>query len=480
MTTSERLILPRGEPACHRANQMHFLSRRGLLLGASALAALGLMRSRARGTPSSDEVPQDVLALTSAYNESGHQLFAEFVRSPGNFVFSPFSIGTAMAMALSGARGATEQELINVLKHHLTRPQIEAASEKTIALLKSRDRSSDPHLCPQTMQWTGEQCESSPVNGRCPSRATLEEAKCLANPDRPSARLLVANALFATKGAQDFILPDYVSLVREKYAGEIFHDASVAQINDWVRQKTEGKIDRILDALPPAAAALLNAIYFQAAWAHAFEKRSTRQDDFNLSSGVKIKVPTMHQTETFSLATGLGYRAIRLPFSVSSLSLVVVRPDEIEGLADVEHRFTAAEQAKLFEIFAVSQPTPVSLALPKFKAAFETNLSRPFRDAGLNLAFSKTQADFTGMANAGSGFCIDEILHRAIIDVTEGGVAAAAVTAIKMFLTAAVEGVSEPKYEPFIVDRPFLFFIFDEMTRAILFAGRVSDPTKSA
>src|SRR4051794_30494785 len=57
----------------------------------------------------SDRAP--VLALTAAYDASAHDLFTAFAARPGNIVLSPYSIGTAMAMALSGARGETEREM---------------------------------------------------------------------------------------------------------------------------------------------------------------------------------------------------------------------------------------------------------------------------------------------------------------------------------------------------------------------------------
>jgi len=131
--------------------------------------------------------------LTRAYNASGQQLFEQFSTAPGNIVFSPYSIGTAMAMVLAGARGETELQMAGVLRHALARDD-------------------------------------------------------------------VADALMLTKHG-GVVSKDYIALLKDKYAAEVFEDAGLEQINGWVARKTEGKIDKILDRLDQSSAAvLINAI----------------------------------------------------------------------------------------------------------------------------------------------------------------------------------------------------------------------------
>ncbi len=90
--------------------------------------------------------------LTRAYNASGQQLFEQFSAAPGNIVFSPYSIGTAMAMALAGARGETEREMIGVLQHRLDRPEIDAVNAIVLSILNSYDRSTTTPACPEGMR----------------------------------------------------------------------------------------------------------------------------------------------------------------------------------------------------------------------------------------------------------------------------------------------------------------------------------------
>src|SRR5262249_16996194 len=105
----------------------------------------------------------EVQALTRAYNASGQALFRDFSAGSGNIVFSPYSIGTAMAMALAGARGETEREMIEVLQHSLVRGQINDANARAIAILNGYDKSETPPTCLANMQLAGSRCEGKPT-----------------------------------------------------------------------------------------------------------------------------------------------------------------------------------------------------------------------------------------------------------------------------------------------------------------------------
>ena len=120
--------------------------------------------------------------------------------------------------------------------------------------------------------------------------------------------------------------------IRTQYGAEIFKDADLAAVNAWVKDKTEGKIPTILERLNPNDShVLLNAVYFKAPWAQAFAKNATRDREFYLTATDKVEVPTMTQSG-FATEKGDGYTAIRLPYAAAGLSMVVLRPDDIDGL----------------------------------------------------------------------------------------------------------------------------------------------------
>src|SRR5262245_19671509 len=144
-------------------------------------------------------------ALTSAYNASGQDLTRTFAAAPGNIVLSPYSIGTAMAMALSGTRADTATEMAAALKHTLKREDIEIANGDVLAILNGYDK----------------------------SKATLK----------------VANALMLTKVGAVVVAPSYVRLLKDKYGAEIFRNVGLDEINAWVSSRTEGKVAKIFDRL---------------------------------------------------------------------------------------------------------------------------------------------------------------------------------------------------------------------------------------
>jgi hypothetical protein len=190
----------------------------------------------------------------------------------------------------------------------------------------------------------------------------------------------------------------------------------------------------------------------------------------------------MHQSGRYAVVARQDYRAIMLPYVIPSLALIVVLPNEIDGLENVMLRIDAQEQSALLARFRANPPqVSVAVALPRFKVESDLDLIPPYEKAGMRLAFDRDRADFSGMAgkpSADGGFVIGAIKHRAMIDVTEESSEAAAVAAVEM-----PAGAAAPRPEPiedFRVDHPFLFYLADNATGAILFVGRVSSPPQFA
>jgi len=397
--------------------------KRDWLIGALWALGIATIAGSVRAAPNDPAAAP----LVAAYNGCGQQLVRAFAEKAGNIVLSPYSIGTAMTMALAGARGKNEAEMANVLGLDLSQAQINDANAAVLASLNS-----------------------------APSE---------------SFKLSVANAVMLTKKSSA-ISESYVALLRDKYAAEVFRGASLATVNGWVKDKTNGKIDSILDRLDPQTALiLLDAIYFKAHWLTAFDAKATHDETFHLLNG-EAKVPMMHLRDSVPLAARPGYRAIRLPYKSSRMGMVIVLPDA--NLADVTQRLDSAEMQTL--LAALRQPPQlVAVSLPRFHASFEASLVEPFVAMGMHSPFRAQTADFSGMTGkppSEVALAIDQIMHRAVIDVAEAGTEAAAATATTIVATAA----RPQPAETFQVDRPFLFAIVDDETGAILFEGRIVDP----
>jgi serpin B len=450
----------------------------GMLRRGVGVCARGALLMLAAGAAAAQEA-DTMKALTGNYNASGIALYRALARAPGNLVLSPYSIGSAMAMARSGARGETEREMAAALKHSLPREAIDAANAAVLALLKGYDRSADPGFCPQGMRWTGSRCEASPsADGSCPPLSTRQGDICIAHPILPSATLIAANALALPKGAGG-VSQAYAAVLRDSYAATVLQGGGADDINAWVAHRTAGKIDKIIDALPQdGGPVLINAVYLKAAWHSPFPAAATRDGDFSLSNAVRVRVPMMRQQEELALVERAGYRALRLDYGVRSLGLIVVLPQAGEGLDRVADGLDAAELAGLLAAMKSVPHRPVAVALPRFKAAFSADLVPPFRAAGMRLAFSDA-ADFSGMTGSGpkvAGLKIAAIRHRVFIEVDERGTEAAAATMVGMAPTSAP--LDPPRPVDFVVDRPFLFLVVDNGSGAVLFQGRIADPRR--
>ena len=449
-----------------------------VLAGASALA--GVLGTGPAIAQLNIAAEARVTLLARAYNVAGQQLFGQLSATPGNVVFSPYSVGTALSMLISGARGDTASEMMRAMSMRMAADAIDAANAEVLSILNGYDQTNRPPACPPQATSSGGNCESRPGGegmSQCPPGLRLVGNRCVGPGAAPgSAKLLSANALMLQQRG-DLISADYMAALKAKYAAEIFRNASLDDINGWVARKTEGKIPHMLDAVDPGAAAtLLNAVYFKARWASVFDPSFTKEEPFDLTKSQKADVPVMNQTGRFTMVSRGGYKAIRLNYQVPELGLVIVLPDDIDGTGAVARRLGANELAELFTALRDPQARkPVMLALPRFKAAFRADLKAPLQQAGIQKAFDANAADFSGMTGrpAGEGRVhIGDIVHRAVIEAAEESTEAAAATAAGVRSAA----MPSPAPVPFRADHPFLFYLVDDTTGAILFQGRIADP----
>lgn len=376
--------------------------------------------------------PTDEQAVVQAYNESALDLYQALDKGTGNVVISPYSIGVAMAMALSGARGDTEKEMARVLNQAIPRERIDAANSKILAIMNRFQEEQDIVLS-------------------------------------------TANALCLTGGG-GLVDRGYKALLSTLYQAELFSAHNVEPINAWVMQKTHDKIDKILDELDAnSVCVLLNAIYFKGLWASQFDGEQTRPGTFYATGGETLSVPTMHQTANYALLRQDEVTALAMPYRDPSLAMVIVLPNDRMGLAQVEGRLTFDTIQPILTTLERRWLDEVALTLPRFEIAFDASLVPPFKKMGIRSAFSSERADFGGITGPGSEpgtIWISQIKHKAVLEVNEEGSEAAAATAIE-FATRSI-----PMTTTFLVDHPFLFFLVDKTTGAILFMGRVTDPTQ--
>lgn len=378
--------------------------------------------------PSSDERTR----FAKANNAFGFELYKQVAKPNVNTAISPFSVTTALTMTWIGARTDTEAQMRKVL-------HFEGARERVLA-------------------------DASKVNG------------WIQNGDRPF-KLKGVNRLFGEKSAQfeQPFLDETKSAFGAPLAPMDFKAAAEParrEINQWVEGQTEKRINELLPegaVSPLTRLVLVNAIYFKADWAHPFEQHHTRLGAFNTPSGVK-EVPTMSERWRYGFAEQDGAKLVELPYKGETMSMLLVVPDAVDGIAKLEASLTPE---KLEAMRAAAKPSDILLSMPKFEVDPKETVS--LKDAlkalGMADAFDPRSADFSGMSSSAKeeSLHLSNVFHKAFVKVDEKGTEAAAATA------AVPEVTSMPILMQ--VDRPFLFFIVDKESSTILFMGRVVDPS---
>jgi serpin B len=375
----------------------------------------------------------DYATLVDGNTEFATDLYKQAKDEPGNLFMSPHSISIALAMTYAGASTNTAAQMKSTLHFDLADPQLHAAFDKLDLELASRAQNA--------------------MSGAIPFR------------------LKTANAIFGQQG-KTFMQPFLDTLARNYGAGlrvldfETDPDGSRQTINQWVEEQTN---DRIKDLLPQGSVTeytrlvLSNAIYFSAAWAEPFESSETADKPFFIGGDAQVAVPTLHQNSEHGYGEGDGYKAGELSYDGLQLSMVIVVPDDLKAFE------ASLDAAKLKSIVASLSVHQLDISLPKFKFDAPLGLKDKLSNLGMVDAFDETRADFSGLDGTRNLF-ISDVLHKGFVAIDEKGTEAAAATAV------IVNADSIPEPATLNVNKPFMFFIRDVPTGAILFVGRVVDP----
>lgn len=353
----------------------------------------------------------------------------------GNVMFSPYSISVALAMTWAGAEGGTASQMAEMLGFAPGASGVHEGFSRIGTMLDGEERDA-----------LGEPIELS-----------------------------IANALWVETSFP--LLDGYVDLVATHYGAEARNvdfrgspDDQRLLMNDWVSDRTN---DRIRDLLGPGTVTeatrviLTNAVYFKGTWGTEFDSDQTIDGVFTTMQGASVTVPLMHRTGDMRYSEGFGCRALSLPYSDGASSMLLILPDgDIAGFEQTLDRET------LTGIGTGLHEAEVALAMPRFEFTASYGLEQALADLGMTDAFDPLLADFSGMTG-GRDLFVSAVIHKAFVKVDESGTEAAAATGVVMALTAM------PSDQPvrFVLDRPFLFLVMDDLTGTVLFMGRVADPS---
>jgi len=347
-----------------------------------------------------------------------------------NRMVSPLSISLALSMTLNGASGTTQEAIQKTLGlEGLTKDEINIIYNDLVAALVKAD---------------------------------------------PNVVLNIANSIWIKK---DFsVLEPFIKTNSTYYKAQVskldFNDAALSTINKWVNDNTNGKIPTILTEISSNEIMfLINAIYFNGKWKYRFETSKTQNEQFTTSDKKALSVPMMKMENSFGYSVQSGYKALKMPYGADKFQMVLLLPDA----GTTPDKLAASLNSEKWSLLnaALQNQTKVPVWIPKWKFSWNKTLNGILSSLGMEVAFDPNKANFSAI-NADNQLYITKVIHKTFIDVSESGTEAAAVTSVGI-------GVTSMPVDPpsFYLTRPFLFYITEEDTGAILFAGKVENPLVS-
>jgi len=359
----------------------------------------------------------------------------------GNIMFSPFSLHTALSMAMEGSKNGskTHQELAKALY----------------------SGSSNARLL-----W------NEIVNIHYDGKGRKGQ--------RSSAKLEVANKVFADQSLA--LKTRYKLILKMLYRSSLqtvdfkqSTQSAADTINAFVDTATHGLIKEIIRASaidPTTRLMLINAIYFKANWKIRFDESMTRPMTFKVRNGLEVECQGMYLPKAnfkWAAPQGLNAEVLELPYDDPHYRMLLILPNNDNNIEDLD-----LNHLDDHHLDSQLRSTDVSLKLPKFKVEYEEDMNQILKNMGITDMFKINKADFTEIAN--EPIYVSQVKHKAVIEVNEQGSEAAAVTSVAVTSRCLFCHSSPRKLRQMIFDKPFLFVIQDVQHNIPLFIGRITDP----
>jgi len=375
--------------------------------------------------------------LVDANTRFAFRIFKELmIEDEGKNIFiSPLSISTALTMTYNGAEGSTKDAMSETLE--LGDMKIADVNEGYLNLIES-----------------------------------LEGADKQVN-------LEIGNSVWIDEEFEPRVYTTFTEGISTYYEGELFtrnfgDTGTIDDINSWISDKTNEKIDKMIEQIDPDVVMfLINAIYFKGDWTNKFDAAKTSKDDFYLPDGETVQPDMMSTSGDFYYYSGEGLKVARLPYGRDKIAMYIFLPSKAVSLES----FIGNLNQPIFDDYVsrLHRVSDLKVKFPKFKLEYgKKRLNDALSKLGMGVAFDMRAANFSGIAPTDQeNLYIDFVDHKAFIEVNEKGTEAAAATVVAV----AVE--SAPMEATFYVDRPFFFVIRDDRSGTILFMGNIVNPLQS-
>lgn len=285
--------------------------------------------------------------------------------------------------------------------------------------------------------------------------------------------LYVANSIWFAEGGRITPNSDFLQINADYYGAGVFEapfdQTTVTDINRWVKEHTHGMVEEVLEEIPrDTVMYLINALAFEGEWENPYQKEDMWQQAFTNQDGKVQQVSMMHSEEQFYLRDDQTQGFMKY-YQGGRYAFVALLPDKGISILDYVKGLDGQQLKALLD-----NPTsvPVVATMPKFESEMEVDLQEVLKEMGMVLPFDSAQADFTGLGTSPDGnLYINEVLHKAYIEVEEKGTRGGAATAVGINCEGAPE---EPEDQKVVtLDRPFVYLVVDTSSMLPVFMGTV-------
>ena len=370
------------------------------------------------------DVLSDMDAGASAAADFGVRLFKSSMEEGKNTLISPLSVLYALAMTTNGADGETLAQMEQVL---------------------------------------GMDCEN--LNSFMLAYLDLL-------PEGKAYKMSLANSIWF-KDDPNFVVEQSFLQTNADYYGAnaykaAFDEGTRNDINNWVKDHTDGMIPEIIDEIPKEAIMyLVNALAFEAEWEEDYKEHQVWEEDFTTEDGTRQDAEMMYSQEHTYLEDDLATGFLKY-YKDRRYAFVAMLPNEGITVSEYVNTLSGEQLQNLLD-----NPLDVTVyaTMPKFETKYGTEMSEVLQKMGIVDAFDARVADFSrlGTFNAdGMNICINRVFHKTFISVTELGTRAGAATAVELECGGAA---IEMDYKEVALDRPFVYMLIDCETNLPFFIG---------
>ncbi|GBF81389.1 serpin family protein [Aphanothece sacrum] len=368
--------------------------------------------------------------LVNTQTEFGFKLFSTLtkVRGGENIFISPSSIALSVSLLYNGSRGNTQQEIASLLD--VEGVDIDALNQSNQTLLKE------------------------------------------INTNHNKVELVMANSVWAKQGFsfRYQFLKDNQKYYDTKITNLNFTSSeSLGIINRWVQDKTQGKIQNIMNKLShDDTLFLINAVSFQGDWQVNFDKNLTTDQPFNLSNGHQKIYPFMSRQGQYKYWENSVFQTVNIPYGDGRFSLYLFLPKPNKTIKDIIGQLTVNNWSKWLNKF--SKKTGL-VQIPRFHIEYEVDLKNTLKSLGVSTIFKQSDANFSALSSRPA--YIDGIKHKTLLKMNETGTNSPSFNPLDLKLKPLFSAKNQFSM---VLNRPFISAIRDNKTDTILLIGSIIEP----